>query len=83
MQISPVNSISFGPNIKDAASMYARNSPVGLVSPQKTETVGVDQSELYDLKKLLIQAIDSMNFGLALQVLDKIIKMHKDAGAIF
>jgi hypothetical protein len=57
MEISPVNSISFGPNLKDAASMYARNSPVGLVSPQKVQTVGVDQSELYDLKKLLIHAM--------------------------
>jgi len=82
MELTPINSISFGPNLKDAASMYARNSPVGLVSPQKVQTVGVDQSELYDLKKLLIHAIDSMNFTLAIQVLDKIIKMHKDAGAI-
>jgi hypothetical protein len=82
MEISPVNSISFGPSIKDAASLYAKNSPVGLVSPQKVEAVGIDQGELYDLKKLLIQAIDSMNFALAVQILDKIIKMHKDAGVI-
>ena len=82
MELSPINSISFGPNLKDAAALYARNSPVGLVSPQKIEHHGIDQQELYDLKKLLIQAIDTMNFSLALQVLDKIIKMHKEAGAI-
>jgi hypothetical protein len=82
MEISPVNSISFGPSVKDVASLYAKNSPVALVSPQRIEPHGIDQQELYDLKKLLISAIDSMNFNLAIQVLDKIIKMHKDAGAI-
>jgi hypothetical protein len=82
MEISPVNSISFGPSVNDVASLYAKNSPVALVSPQRIEPNGIDQEELYDLKKLLIQAIDTMNFSLAVQVLDKIIQMHKKAGAI-
>jgi hypothetical protein len=80
MQLTPINSIAFGPNLKDAASMYAKNSPVALVSPQRIEHHGIDQERLYDLKKALIRAIDTANFAMAISILDEIIKMHKQAG---